>query len=347
MKPGIRLYRKRFFIRLRAWEFWPFWAVQFPLFIYWLWLSIKARSLLFFSASNPSIVMGGMFGESKYSVLNQLPEELIPRSLLITDALSTAHVMELLQINGFSFPLIFKPDIGERGFRVKRIDSSDDITRYLEESQADFIVQDLVDWPVECGVFYTRFPEEEAGRVTSVVVKDMLSVTGNGKHTLGELIWNNSRAALQWERLQQAFSLNWDEVIPSGEIRVLNSIGNHCLGTTFLDGKHLISEALSHRFDLISKQMAEFYFGRFDLRCPTFDDLLKGPIKILEVNGCGAEPAHIYHPGTPLLSAWKDLFRHWNNLYTISHQNHLRGYRYTTFSDGLKIFRNFRRQMGA
>jgi len=54
--------RSDFFIKLKSWEYWPFGILQAPLFFYWLWLSLKARSLVFFSASNPGILMGGMFG---------------------------------------------------------------------------------------------------------------------------------------------------------------------------------------------------------------------------------------------------------------------------------------------
>ncbi|MGC3942925.1 MAG: hypothetical protein QM762_00040 [Chryseolinea sp.] len=65
--------RSNFFIKLKSWEYWPFGIVQFPLFIYFAWLSLRARSIVFFSASNPGITMGGMFGESKYDVIRKVP----------------------------------------------------------------------------------------------------------------------------------------------------------------------------------------------------------------------------------------------------------------------------------
>jgi hypothetical protein len=340
-----RFSRSRFLIRLQSWEYWPFGIVQFPLFFYWFWLSLKARSLLFFSASNPSIVLGGMFGESKYSVLKQLPEDLIPISILIETPATVHEILMKMQESNLSFPVIFKPDIGERGFRVKRICHEQDIADYIREGQGHFIIQELIDWPVECGIFYTRFPKNIRGKVTSVVLKNMLAVTGNGKSTLLELIFQNPRAILQRERLCVIFRSRLDEVIAADEHVVLNSIGNHCLGTEFLNGNHLISDALSERFDSISKQMDRFYFGRFDLRCPTVDDLVNGELKILEVNGCGAEPAHIYQPGTPIFSAWKDLFLHWKNLYRISKENNQLGHPYTPVREGVKIYRAFVRQM--
>jgi hypothetical protein len=63
-----------FWTRLTNWEYWPFSVIYFPVFFYWLWLSVKARSLFFFSAANPSIESGGMLGESKYRILKNVPD---------------------------------------------------------------------------------------------------------------------------------------------------------------------------------------------------------------------------------------------------------------------------------
>jgi hypothetical protein len=122
----------------------------------------------------------------------------------------------------------------------------------------------------------------------------------------------------------------------------LVSIGNHCLGTKFLDGSHLINERLSQTFDTISKHIDGFYFGRFDLRCKSVEDLYAGNVKVMELNGCGAEPAHIYNPGYPIMRAVGELIAHWRNIFIISKENANRGIRYTTFKDALVYYRRFK-----
>ena len=340
MKVARSIWYSNFFIRLRSWEYWPFGVVQFPLMIYWLWLSLKARSLFFFSASNPSILLGGMFGESKYDILRRVPEQLLPKTRFIQYPASRDQLVSVLS-EDFTFPVIFKPDIGERGFRVKKIHSYTEAAEYLNSSTGDFIIQELIDLPVECGVFYTRFPNDDSGKVTSLVLKEMLSVTGNGCSTLQELIFSHERAKLQWDRLREMFASRLNTVPERDERVELNPIGNHCLGTKFLNGNSHIDDALSAAFDAISKTIGEFYFGRFDLKCASLDDLRKGNVKIMEVNGCGAEPAHIYQPGFPLLKAWQTLFVHWRNLYRISTQNHKRGIPYTSTKEGIQIYKKF------
>jgi hypothetical protein len=337
-----KITRSNFFIKLRNWEYWPFGILQFPAMVYFAWLSLRARSFFFFTASNPGIPMGGMFGESKFDVLCKLPSRYIPKSALVRVPSTKNEILNTIKQHQLQFPLIFKPDLGERGFMVERINCEGDIDNYLLKMKFDFIIQDLVDLPLEYGIFYTRFPDREKGVVTSVVMKEMLTVTGNGKSTLQQLILDKDRAKLQWPKLKIVYQARLNEVVKEGETIELVSIGNHCLGTKFLDGSHLINEQLSETFDKISKQVDGFYFGRFDLRCARIEDLYSGNVKIMELNGCGAEPAHIYNPGYPITRALAVLLMHWKNIFIISRENSRRGIAYMSFKDALVYYRRFK-----
>ncbi|MBT1685368.1 ATP-grasp domain-containing protein [Dawidia soli] len=339
-----RIAQSNFFTKARHWEYWPFGIVQFPLFIYYGWLALRARSFTFFTASNPGITMGGMFGESKYDVLMKVPAANRPRTARVKGPATTETVVHCLEEYGFSLPVIFKPDIGERGFMVKRISSRAEIDLYLAQMPHDFIIQDLVDLPVEMGVFYVRLPSAGQGHVNSVVIKEMLSVTGDGVQTLQALILQKDRARLQWPALQQRFAGRLSDVVPAGESIELVSIGNHCLGTKFLDGTHLINDRLSETFDTVSKQIEGFYFGRFDLRCATVEDLYAGRFLVMELNGCGAEPAHIYHPGFPLSRALRILFRHWHTIFRIARENTARGVSYMPWKQAVAYYREFKQK---
>jgi len=281
-------------------------------------------------------------GESKFDVLKLVPDELKPKTILVK--LPTTREKVIKQINGYglSFPVIFKPDLGERGWMVRRIEGEKDVDAYLQEIKIDFLIQELVDLPFEFGVFYVRIPDEERGVVNSITGKEFLNVIGDGSKTLQELVLEKDRARLQWETLKQQYQNQLNEIIAKGKKVELVSIGNHCLGTKFLNANHLITPPLNESFNRISKSINGFYFGRYDLRCASVDDLQKGKVKILELNGCGAEPAHIYHPGASLREALKVLHTHWKNLYEISSTNHKRGVPYLTFQEGRQIFRRFK-----
>jgi hypothetical protein len=333
---------KNFVIKLKNWEYWPFGIVQFPAILYWLWLSLRARTIFFFSASNPGIPMGGMFGESKYDILKKIPTQYIPKTILVKLPSSVDEIERLLDENALRFPVIFKPDLGERGFMVRRIANPDDVTQYLNEIRVDFIIQELVDLPLEFGVFYQRLPSAAVGKVTSIVMKEMLTVSGDGESTLQELILHKDRAKLQWEKLRIKFKDDLSKVIPVGETIELVSIGNHALGTKFLNGNHLITDSLSLSFDKISKQIRGFYFGRYDLRCGSLNDLTESKIKIVELNGCGAEPAHIYDPDFKFLDAVVVLLKHWCKIFEIARENHRQGVPYVTFKEARILYRKFK-----
>lgn len=252
------------------------------------------------------------------------------------------EVIRTIRSAGLRFPVIVKPDLGERGFRVKRIDDEAGIARYLAEQRFAFLVQEYLDLPLEFGVFYTRFPDQKRGQVTSVVRKEMLAVIGDGRSSLRQLILQMDRAKLQWDSLKEVYRDNLLDIVPEGKRIELVSIGNHCLGTKFLDGSHLINNELHSAFDTISQQIPGFYFGRFDLRCKRVEDLYTGEVKVMELNGCGAEPAHIYQPGYSLRKAVAVMFRHWRNIFIIARQNQRRGVPYTTLREAFEHYKKFK-----
>lgn len=340
---GLR-FNSPFFIRLRSWEYWPFAVVYAPVFVYWLWLSAKARSFFFFTASNPGIETGGLLGESKIDLLAQISDEFKPKTLFFTHGTSADKVIAQCNTNRLSFPVIAKPNAGERGWRVDKLTTEAELRAYAEESPIDFLVQGYVDEPLELGVFYYRFPgphpvNQTEGIVSSIVQKEFLSIRGNGRDTIETLIRQNDRAILQLATLQKLYGLRFGQVLPPGETMTLVSIGNHCRGTKFLNANHLITPELARVFDRISEPVAGFYYGRYDLRCRSVADLYAGKhIYVVELNGVGAEPAHIYQPGFSLWAGWRVLLQHWTVIYRISRENHRQGVAYMTFQEIRRVW---------
>ena len=283
-----------------------------------------------------------MMGESKSDVLDLVPDEVKPTTLRINFPSTIDNVVEQMSAHALSFPVIFKPDVGERGWMVRRINNAGDVSQYLKEIKINFIIQELVDLPLEFGVFFVHFPDKPQGKVTSITMKRFLSVTGDGTSTLRKLILSLDRAKLQWDVLRLKYQDELDVVLPKDQIKELVSIGNHCLGTTFLNANHLITPKLNDSFNRISRQIKGFHFGRFDLRCASYEDLEAGNVKIVELNGCGAEPAHIYHPGASFWKALVTLFGHVHNMYRISVINHSKGVPYLSFQEGRAIYQKFK-----
>ncbi len=325
---------RNFWTKLTAWEYWPMSIFYIPVYLYWFYLGFRARSILFFTAVNPSIKNGGMIAASKKSILDLIPQQYIPKTALLIAPVNLNQIENTLQKLALNYPIILKPDLGERGWKVEKIVSSEEAKKYLEAFNANLQLQEYIDLPFEAGVFYYRFPHEKKGTVSSIVVKELLHVIGDGVSTLEQLIINKPRARIQYSKLLISWKDKFNSIPNLGKKIELQPIGNHNRGTAFLDGNYLIDEQLNNSFDAISKQIDGFYYGRYDVRCKDAESLKKGDVKIIELNGAASEPAHIYQSGYPILKAYQSLFHHWKIMYRISIVNHKNGTSYTSFKQG-------------
>jgi hypothetical protein len=335
-----RLLFRPFFIRLMHWEYWSFSTVYFPIYIVWIALGVRARSFFFFAAANPSIRNGGFLNESKKEIYPLIPAGTHPATIFFSIPANGDIVMQQLKQHGLLFPLIGKPDIGGRGRGVKILMNEGDVLAYTRNAFMDFHIQEFVSYKNEVGIFYYRYPDSDSGKISGIVGKTFLSITGDGTSTLLHLIKNNKRAILQLPDLEKIVGGNFDRVVPDGEQVVLVPYGNHARGALFTDESALIDEGLEKMIDGLCKKIPGFYFGRLDIRFNTWEELKEGKaFSIIEVNGAGAEPTHIYDPGHSLFFAWKEIIRHWILLWRISRQNHKRGNPYLTVKQGLAMFR--------
>jgi len=329
---------RKLFTKIFRWEFWPFWLFYIPIYFYWFFLSLKARSLFFFGAANPLMELGGLKNYSKSNVLQHIPKEYLPKTIYIQKHEKSEKIADLLEQNAFYFPFVAKPDKGERGKMVRLIRHQADLEKYLATIQDDFIIQEFSDLPLEFGVMYHHFPNEKTGHISSMVQKGFLTVEGNGTDTVQTLMQKHERAFLYIENLVDIYGKDILEKTPiAGEKLLLEPIGNHARGTIFMNANHLINKDLHDVFNKISLQIDGFFFGRFDLKVSSVADLYEGKnIKIMELNGANSEPAHIYDPAMPIWKAYRHLFWHWSILFQISTENHRKGIPYPAFWESWK-----------
>ena len=322
------------------WEYWPTYMFYIPLLPHYFYYALKSGSFAYFTAANPAIKHGGDATESKFKTLKLLPNSLTPKSIFVpkNEALST--VIENLSAQNLNFPLIIKPDIGYRGLLVKKLNELSDLKVYLSKYPSiDFIIQEFVNHQNECGILYYRYPNEKQGKITSITLKKYLCVNGDGVSNLAKLIREDAHAQRYEAIYQERVKDNLDYKPQKGETFLLNEIGNHCKGASFLNGNNHISEKLTATFDKISHQIDGIYFGRFDIKYDSFEALEAGKsFKIIELNGVIAEPTHIYDaPNSSYAYALRNIAQHWNYIYKISKINHKqKGVKYTKIAPVLK-----------
>lgn len=323
------------------WERWPFKVLYFPLTFVWFWYCVKSKSLWFFSSSNPTLTFGGFEGESKREMYDQLPPETIPETIYISNQLPFPEAEAEMIKHGFGYPFVVKPDVGMKGILFRKIDDREQFEKYHNRMPVEYIIQQMITYPIEISVFYYRHPASATGIISGMIQKELLEVTGDGSSTLLQLILQHPRAKLRLDEMKQRHEHRLDRVLEAGRQFYLSYAGNHNRGARFINLSHEIDNTLLAVFDKLSHYNGNFFYGRYDIKCQSIKDLKEGKnYSIIEFNGCGAEPNHIYDNNQSLLQAYKEILKHWKALYQISKFNHENGTPYWSFKRGYQFLNN-------
>lgn len=244
--------------------------------------------------------------------------------------------------HGLEFPVVLKPDAGQRGSGVAVIRSDQALKAYLDRSAFTALIQEYVPG-CEFGLFYYRHPDRPRGRLFSITEKRMPQVVGDGRSTVEQLILRDRRAVRMADHYLRQQLHQLERVPPAGEQIALVELGTHCLGAIFLDGSGIATEDLLDKVDRISRGYAGFFFGRYDVRVPDVATLQRGTgFKIIELNGVTSEATHIYDPRVGLVEAYRTLFEQWSIAFEIGRLNRRAGHAPARLGDLLALAREYR-----
>ncbi len=279
---------------------------------------------------------GGFFNEDKALMLKYIPAIYLPKSTYF-------YVNDNTKNYSLDyFPVVAKPLYAQRGTHVSIIKTKEELEQYALQLSADFVTQEYIQYETELAIVYSRLPGQEMGEVSSVTQKEFLTVTGNGKDTIWQLLQRQTRAMLIAEDLKKNTKVDLNEILPNGQQKIVEPIGNHCRGTLFRNAEQLDFKKIAKIADMILKDFEGFYFGRFDLKVKSIADLYAGKnIRILELNGVNSDAAHIFDPDYSLLKAYKDIAKHWKRMSDIAMINKA----HHVFSEDSKIWKNVKSKL--
>jgi hypothetical protein len=321
------------YIKWTQFEYWPTWLLYLPSLFYFVFLAIKSRSLSYFTIVNPKIYLGGFHGESKADIFRMLPAYAIPKWFRLNANASLKEIQDNLLQCDITYPFILKPDDGCRGQGVHKVESEMQLESLLLDIKADYIIQSYIDYEIELAVLYYKFPNQNKSGITSIAIKEFMSVIGDGKKSILELMESEDRFRFQIEKEKIKLGEKISAVPKLNEVVLLEPIGNHCRGTKFLNGNNLITPSLVKVFDTIMDGVDGINFCRFDMRVRDLESLYKGEnLSILELNGVGSDPAHIYDPSMKWLAAMRAINENMKIVFDISKLLHQQGVQYPPFS---------------
>jgi hypothetical protein len=309
-----------------------------PIVPVWVWYIIRSRAIWFFTASNPKLTFGGMEGEPKKEMHDLLPPHLCPVFFNVQPSEDFSVISKKVKEKNIQFPLIVKPEVGGQGILFRKINNEAQLKNYHEQVPVEYFVQEFIQYPIEVSLFYYRYPNKPEGIITGFLQKLPMQVTGDGIHTLKELIMMNSKSGKRIDELRLKHEDNFDKILPACDKYMLSYAANHNRGARFIDLKNEIDESLVKILDEISLSINDFFYGRYDIMCNSIEELKQGKnFVILEYNGCGAEPNHFYDTGYTLMNAWKEILKHWKILYQISRYNYKAGIKYWPAIKGFRF----------
>ena len=310
---------KRFFIKLINYEYWPMWAFYFPLFFVFFYKGLKNGQMFFFTNVNKNLdEFGGLFFDSKRVIDKKIPLSYRAEHILIEKG-KQFKIQDLK----FSFPLIIKPDQGERGRGVKKINNESELAEYFKlPAKEDLLIQPYIDWSKEYGVFMAINPVNLKYEILSLTEKKYFSIIGDGKLNIEQLVKQSQRGLVFYDEITSRYNSNLKEIPAKGKTIVLHTQGNHSKGTEFIDISHLITGSMTRSFGNFMKGLDGFEYGRLDVKCKSFEDLESfNHLKVIEFNGLAAEPISIYDSRIGYFNSLGKFLKHWKRLEDISKFN--------------------------
>ncbi len=302
-----------------------------------MYYAMRARAIWYFSPVNPTLEFSGFEGEGKREMYDLMPSKYYPPTTYINPGLPENVLLNDIKLAQINYPLVVKPDRGMQGVLFRIIETEEQLKQYHSKMPTEYVVQQFVDLPLEFSVFHVRYPGEKKGIITGFILKEYLSVMGDGQSTLLMLMQQNKRTQSRLEEMKAKHLERLALVIPAGETYYLSYAGNHNRGAKLVNLNNEIDQQLQNTIDEISNNCKTFFYGRYDLKCTSLADLKAGNnISILEFNGTGAEPNHIYDCSLSYFQALKEIARHWRHMYKIGRINNAAGVPYWRFNRGRK-----------
>lgn len=274
-----------------------------------LYNAIRCKSITYFTALNPSFgKSGGFFGDYKSEIHRYIPATYCLKECRVD---SLEEIRKVMKSYDLSYPVVLKPDAGERGEGVEIINSEKEALDYLEtERKYPTVLQEFADYRNEYGIFIYNEPNI-GWTVSGVNTKKAFEVEGDGVSSLMELVSAKCRYRQQIERLEKSTFFEPDLVLKKGELRRVDNVQNHRYGAEFINCSHLVNDRFNSVIIGVCAQIPGFNYGRFDIKADSFEDIENHKFKVIELNGAAAEPTIIFdQKNTGLLRSLKIIFQH-------------------------------------
>jgi hypothetical protein len=332
------------------WRYWPMELLYLPLTLYILCVeSLRTGHLFYFASANPLVPLGGFAADSKYAIIKRIPQRFRPQTLFIDRKVPYSEELSERILRAFEFPVIAKPDIGEGGFLVRKLNNIREWQAYHEQHDMAYLIQEFIDLPIELSISVN----DASGKleITGITEKRLVTLIGDGHSTIATLLKKRKSSHYCRKNILHLIGNKASEILPEGAVVQPVSIGNWNYGTEYFHRPEWNTEELQNLIASINETTGLFHYARYDLKCSDHDrtsmtmipnGLKDGQFKILEINGVKGEAIHLYDPANSIIGAYREIFRHWKYIRRISQRNAGDGIKETRLREGIALLRKHR-----
>lgn len=310
------------------WQYWWPAVIYAPSFCYIFYLGIKYRCLTLFTAANPALLDDKftVFSRSEILDLFKSNSKVTVHSKIKYDhELKTMldQVDVFMKSHSLSFPVVCQPDVSKRRELVK-IEDRYELQDYFSKAKGDIFIREHMEGK-EAEILYYRFPGKDKGAIYSMTLKGEITVTGDGRKTLEELILSDKKAIKYVDIFVQVFEDELYEVPKENEVRILSTF-NTQKSFKIWDAGELVTDRLTDSIDKICSTVDGFYFGKLFIKAPDHQSLMAGNnLKVIELKGINSISSNIYDDDYSFLEGQSILMNQWKLLFRIADENRKRG----------------------
>ncbi len=295
---------------------------------HWIWHGLRAGNMALPTAANPRIETGGLCGESKSAILDSVrgaSRELVAPYATLVAAGADMQEAERIALR-LSWSLVSSPISAATAPGVRLVGGRARLQQTLAAYPRGVrVLQVYAPGPGEARVFYIRHPDAAHGPITSLTLTSPPVVIGDGRSTIRALLMAHPRAGRTPSLFLPHFGDRLGEIPARDIVVALVFTGNHCKGSVFRDGAHLITAALTRRIDAFARDTPDFHFGASTCAAGPRRGCARGRLTVFEVNGVGSEATDVWEPACSLRDACAARFAHYRAAWEIGRAMRARG----------------------
>jgi hypothetical protein len=275
-----------------TWEQLP-WQIQFlPTVIKYLPVVGTINTI------NPDISgISGLVGASKAHLNTKVHPDFRPKDIVFEVGTTVAAMQKIVAERKILFPAFIKPLQGERAAGVQFLPNQAALANAVLEPARAYLIEEAIMTQSEFCISVVRDLATQIFWVFSITERVIPTVIGDGKTSIQKLIPLLDIPDLQKQKILEALEPEFlAKVLAHNVVQTVVRTASISYGTNYVKQRLTLAQKklLEQQLNKVLSDATGFNIGRFDIKANNLDELLAGKFKVIELNGIGGMPTHVY-----------------------------------------------------